>query len=150
MAQDLLGIPATSTPSERMFSRAGEIYTSHRRNMEGDAARALLNLGSWWGLEGLPGINTPIFHPDINLALKSNIHLPLVDEGEYGEFKISDDGGKEEDIDEALEADAANIEEDMEDIGSDDDELDVVEVEDTEVTTAYDEEEVDDRAAYGE
>jgi hypothetical protein len=62
MARDLLGIPATSTPAERMFSRAGMMYTKSRNRLLGDIAEALMTLGSWWGGEGLPGVKVPIFH----------------------------------------------------------------------------------------
>ena len=66
MARDLLGIPATSTPAERIFSRAGILYTKNRNRLLGEVAQALMNLGSWWGGQGLPGIQVPVFdHPAV-------------------------------------------------------------------------------------
>jgi len=62
MARDLLGIPATSTPAERMFSRAGLMYTKGRNRLLGEIADALMTLGSWWGGDGLPGIEVPVFY----------------------------------------------------------------------------------------
>ena len=61
MARDLLGTPATSTPSERMFSRAGDLYRKKRNRLSGESAQALLNLGAWWDGQGLPGDDAPTF-----------------------------------------------------------------------------------------
>ena len=78
MALDLLGIPATSTPSERAFSRAGDIFTAHRKRIIGETAQALLNVGSWWSIQGLSGPNHPIIkHPKID-ARNTYVNMPLV------------------------------------------------------------------------
>jgi hypothetical protein len=102
MACDLLAIPATSTPSERLFSCAGEIYSSRRKCLHGDTAQALLNLGTWWGGQGLPGLEAPI----IRYPKKPDVYLPVVVErGENWEFEGAE--GKVvsvEACDEALDA----------------------------------------------
>jgi hypothetical protein len=90
MALDLLGIPATSTPSERLFSRAGEIFTSCRKCLHGDTAQALLNIGTWWTGRGLPGIEAPTAIPDLDPSEKQNIHLPLVLETEDGDWRFDE------------------------------------------------------------
>lgn len=92
MARDLLSIPATSAPSERTFSRAGHIYTKHRKCLHADAAQALLNLGSWWGVEGLPGINVPTFeHPALHSVPKTGHSLPFFEIDDKDNFKILHD-----------------------------------------------------------
>ena len=134
MAHDLFGIPATSTPAERMFSRAGEIFTSHQKCLQEDAARALLNLGSWWGGAGLPGVQPPgLDDPDIDYAENLNIAVPFFEELENGDFRIVHAGGKEEvsnmaledvaaDDGEGLKAKAAGDGEELEGITADDNE----------------------------
>ena len=80
MARDLLGTPATSTPSERMFSRAGDLYRKKRNRLSGESAQALLNLGAWWDGQGLPGDDAPIFkYRELELQQTKAIQLPLVD-----------------------------------------------------------------------
>jgi len=48
MARDFLAIPATSVPSERIFSEAGQIITSRRNRLNADTVRACICLDSWW------------------------------------------------------------------------------------------------------
>jgi hypothetical protein len=111
MAQDLLGIPATSTPSERMFSQAGEIFTSCRKCLNPDSAQALLNVGSWWGVGGLPGHDAPIL-PESEKDRKINLCLPLVVEVEGGGWRIeNDEGPGEMSFEPALKAVGAEVEE---------------------------------------
>ena len=115
MALHLLAIPATSTPSERTFSRAGDIFTSHRKCVIGETAQALLNVGSWWSIQGLPGPNHPIIrHPKID-ARYIHVRMPLVkfttkwgtltDGGQQFEVEETLDmaGGDEEVVEEELE-----------------------------------------------
>src|SRR5271165_6727127 len=83
MARDFFGIPATSTPTERMFSRAGEIYTSHRKCLKEDAVCALLNLGSWWGGSGLPGVNAPVVL-NVNYGQQLNVSVPVLIQDKNG------------------------------------------------------------------
>ena len=79
MARDLLGTPATSTPSERMFSRAGDLYRKKRNRLSGESAQALLNLGAWWDGQGLPGDDAPIFkYRELEQQQTKAIQLPLV------------------------------------------------------------------------
>jgi hypothetical protein len=47
MARDYLAIPATSAPSERLFSQAGRTISEQRNRLKGDTACALLCLKSW-------------------------------------------------------------------------------------------------------
>jgi len=130
MAIDLLGIPATSTPSERIFSKAGEIYSSRRKRLLGKTAKALLHIGSWWRSQGFPGANPPILnHPHITYLRRKYPNLPLVvkSEAEGWKFKEKKDkDGKiinmELEINEALE-DAAINEDDLPDNWEDLDEL---------------------------
>jgi hypothetical protein len=108
MARDLLGIPATSTPSERTFSRATTLYSKHRSRLLGDVAQALMNLGSWWGGEGLPGVKVPIIkHPKIEYAQKQKvIQLPKVNVDKYGNILFNEqDGWDIEDYDDAVDDD---------------------------------------------
>ena len=78
--------------------------------MHGDTAQALLNLGSWWGSEGLPGITVPIFElADFDSGLCQNICLPLVDEGIDGNYTMLYPGNvKKEFSNETLEEVAAD------------------------------------------
>ena len=46
MACDFLAIPATSVPSERLFSDAGQLVTDHRNCLGGDTIRACICLDS--------------------------------------------------------------------------------------------------------
>ncbi|KAI9909614.1 hypothetical protein PsorP6_014455 [Peronosclerospora sorghi] len=53
LAKKVLCIPATSTPSERMFSSAGLTVTKKRNNLEGGKVATLCFLnGSWEAAEG--------------------------------------------------------------------------------------------------
>lgn len=102
MARDLLGIPATSTPSERAFSRAGELFSSRRKCLHGETAQALLNVGSWWDGNDTPGIEAPILqHRAVNHLKKAYKYLPLAYNDEHGKFKILEGQGDEQ-TDEAL------------------------------------------------
>lgn len=103
IALDILGIPATSTPSERLFSMAGEIYSSRRKCLHGDTVQAILNVGSWWGAEGLPGIPAPIVNnPKVNHS--NQIRLPLVSVNAASGTSMNLDDGIEGDlVDEVLE-----------------------------------------------
>jgi len=105
MALDLLGIPATSTPSERCFSRAGEIFSSRRKHMRGDIAQALLNLGSWWGTQSLSGHDAPILnHPAIYHSRQTALKLPVLALNDAKEIIIKvEKEWEEEDIDTTLE-----------------------------------------------
>lgn len=47
MAQDLLSIPATSVPAERLFSKAGLIIRKHRNKLHNESARSLLCINGW-------------------------------------------------------------------------------------------------------
>jgi len=47
MARDYLAIPASSAPSERVFSVGGDIVTKKRNRIGGDNLRYLLCLRSW-------------------------------------------------------------------------------------------------------
>lgn len=48
MALDYLGIMATSTPSERLFSHAGDVITDRRNRLKPETARHQICLESWW------------------------------------------------------------------------------------------------------
>ena len=48
MARDYLAVPATSCPSERLFSAAGNVISSTRSRLNPETARALLCLKSWY------------------------------------------------------------------------------------------------------
>jgi hypothetical protein len=48
MAGDFLSIPATSVPSERLFSDAGQLITNRRNCLHGDIIQACICLDSWW------------------------------------------------------------------------------------------------------
>jgi hypothetical protein len=47
MARIFLAIPATSTPSERVFSEAGNLITEKRARLSGDSIQAGMCLRSW-------------------------------------------------------------------------------------------------------
>ena len=47
MALDVLSIPATSTPAERLFSEAGELISERRNRLLPDTIRAALCLSGW-------------------------------------------------------------------------------------------------------
>ena len=47
MAQDFLAIPATSAPSESMFSQASDIITKKRNRLGADTVNMLMCLRSW-------------------------------------------------------------------------------------------------------
>ena len=51
MACDYLAIPATSVPSERLFSDAGQLVIDRRNCLGGDTVRACICLDSWWSTE---------------------------------------------------------------------------------------------------
>ena len=125
MARDLLGIPATSTPAERIFSRAGIMYTKSRNRLLGDAAQALMNLGSWWGGQGLPGVQVPIFDhttkEEGEEEERTIQQLPKVVEEEDGKITYKEDAGWEKEFDdmdgEGNNQDAKRVgKEDMEDV----------------------------------
>jgi len=105
MAKDLLPIPATSAPSERAFSRAANLYSKYRNRLQGDTVRALMNLGSWWGGEGLPGVQVPdIVHPKVEPPQKKALKMPLVNMNDHREFILEDsDDWDEETSDDKLE-----------------------------------------------
>jgi hAT family C-terminal dimerisation region len=46
MAGDFLSIPATSVPSERLFSDAGQLITNRRNCLNGDVIQACICLDS--------------------------------------------------------------------------------------------------------
>jgi hAT family C-terminal dimerisation region len=100
MGIDILGIPATSTPSERLFSKAGEIYTSHRKCLQGKTSQALLNLGTWWDVGGLPGVATPVLkHPHIEyLRSKKKTRLPVALDAGKGEWKLDPEQEQDENL----------------------------------------------------
>jgi len=117
MALDLLGIPATSTPSERLFSRAGEIFNNRRKCMQGDIAQALLNVGSWWAFGNIPGADFPILqHPQIKHLHMINTQLPLPCEDVDGNWRIENEGVSEEVIDQIIDDLAGNDDENGEDM----------------------------------
>jgi len=49
MARDFLAIPATSVPSERMFSIAGQILTKRRSSLSENMMNALMCTRNWLG-----------------------------------------------------------------------------------------------------
>jgi len=48
MACDFLAIPATSVPSERLFSDAGQLITNRRNCLNANSIQACICLESWW------------------------------------------------------------------------------------------------------
>lgn len=107
MALDLLSIPATSTPSERMFSRAGEMYSSRRSRLRGDAAQAILNLGGWWGRQCVPGTSAPIIlHSDVFKRRALRIRVPIAwqkEDNEHFELELDYEDGDKSKWDDSLE-----------------------------------------------
>jgi len=96
MAVDMLGIPATSTPSERLFSKAGEIYSNRRKRLNADAAQALLNIASWWGQDSFPGANAPVLdHPHIAHMRRKYLNMPLAKATESGGWQLETEKGQE-------------------------------------------------------
>jgi hypothetical protein len=51
MARDYMSITATSVPSEKLFSRAGNIITKKRNRMLESSCNAILLVKSWLGQE---------------------------------------------------------------------------------------------------
>ena len=51
VAKEILSIPASSAPSERVFSKLGRLYTKERLSMSGDLADACLFLSFNGNLE---------------------------------------------------------------------------------------------------
>ena len=52
IARDHLAIPATSAPSERVFSQGGDIVTKKRNRLSGERIRELLCLKDWGVIKG--------------------------------------------------------------------------------------------------
>jgi hypothetical protein len=48
MARDYLGIPATSVPSEEIFSLGKNLITDKRNRLAGKTIRVCISLKSWW------------------------------------------------------------------------------------------------------
>jgi len=53
MAMDYLCIPATSVPSEQLFSKAGETISDRRNRLHSQTAKMLLSLEDWNSPNGL-------------------------------------------------------------------------------------------------
>ena len=51
MARDYLAIPASSVPSEQVFSRAGDIISKKRNHLEGVTIAVLMCLQSWFCID---------------------------------------------------------------------------------------------------
>ena len=126
MARDLLGIPATSTPAERIFSHAGIMYTKSRNRLLGDAAQALMNLRSWWGGQGLPGVQVPKFDHITGEGEgeeKEKIttqELPKVVEEEDGMMTYQEDAGWEKEFDDMDGESGEGNNQDAERVGNED------------------------------
>jgi len=98
MARDLLGIPATSTPSERFFSRAGDLFSKKRNRLTGKTAQALMTLGSWWSGHNLHGGEVSIFKSQKPQHLDAKgTKLPLV-EIDGGVVSLIEEDGWDEDM----------------------------------------------------
>jgi len=123
MAVDLLGIPATSAPSERIFSKAGEVFRKRQKRLNGNAAQALLNVGSWWGGDILPGVDAPILkHPRIDHLRRNFIKMPLAIKTENGGWRVTMKESQEENLIET-EQDRIQIEQELEKSGIHEDDL---------------------------
>lgn len=55
MARDYLAIPATSVPSEQVFSVAGNILTRQRSRLSPHMINTLMSCNNWMGLDELNG-----------------------------------------------------------------------------------------------
>ena len=53
MARDFLAIPATSVPSEQVFSLAGQILTKRRSSLSEGMMNSLMCTRSWLGFQEL-------------------------------------------------------------------------------------------------
>lgn len=53
MVRNYFAIPATSVPSERVFSRAGELITKRRNRLSPENANARMCLRAWLNLHEL-------------------------------------------------------------------------------------------------
>jgi hypothetical protein len=50
VARDYAGIPGSSVPSERVFSRAGDLITKKRNRLAPESADSIMSLRYWLGL----------------------------------------------------------------------------------------------------
>ena len=70
------------------------MYSKRRSRLLGDAAQALMSLGSWWGGEGLPGTNVPLYkHPKINRGERKVFKLPMVHINSSGQLILEEEKG---------------------------------------------------------